>query len=133
MARSSFCGAICTEDEDCPEGCDGTDNNCDGLDDDDDGDGTPDGDCYIMGSTGGACAGKCSQFSLDCIGGGSVGLDCREYQTYANCMKPGYWIMRHWGEGNPNTKCFSSWGTCDVCTLNYNTANQFCCHCATAP
>jgi len=67
---------------------------------------------------------------LSCLGAGTVGIECCARQTSPGCTTPGYWIYRRpVATGGGADTCYSSWGSCDICTLNYNSDNQFCCHC----
>jgi hypothetical protein len=90
---------------------------------------TPDSNTptFVLGAPFADCDATCAARGLTCAGPASVGADCMAHTDIPSCAAPGAWIYRHHvGEADA---CYTSWGTCDPCTLNYNTDNAFCCRC----
>jgi hypothetical protein len=82
---------------------------------------------FVLGAPFADCNTTCAAMGLTCGGPASVGRDCGVHMDLPSCNAPGAWIYRHHaGEADA---CYTSWGTCDPCTLNYNTDNAFCCRC----
>jgi hypothetical protein len=82
---------------------------------------------FVLGAPFADCNTTCAAMGLGCTGSASVGRDCGVHADLPTCNASGAWIYRHHaGEADA---CYPSWGTCDACTLNYNTDNAFCCRC----
>lgn len=85
------------------------------------------GPTFVLGAPFADCNTTCAAMGLTCGGPASVARDCGVHADLPSCSAAGAWIYRHHaGEADA---CYTSWGTCDPCTLNYNTDNAFCCRC----